>query len=565
VTEFNQGKAGGCAEFKTEYHDWFLPDLDQLASLLDAQAKEPSEALRLAGLTSTQKATYWSATAAHSQLNAWGVNFTNGAIDFHSKLEQHLLLLARHQSQATTPPNKEAPAVKPAPESKTALKSDQRFRDGGDGTVTDNTTGLMWLRDGRCLPKTHWLAALIAMSQTADGQGQGGCAAALQKYPDWTLPNVVELRSLLDYRTDYPALSAGHPFTALAPSYWSATSVAATPEQAFMVDINTGAVRPALKTDQLSVLPVRQTAPPSNRPRKEFAKTSNVEASGAYLFPLDPEMPSEINWPPPGRFVNNGDGTSLDAITGITWLTDAKCLGKKSWKEAGKTLQKFNASKKGFTCANYEGGFNDWQLPTLAEMQELFNKDEKNQAAWLTSQGIKDVQANTLYWTATPTPLNLYFADALNLKTGKAGNYPQSLAFMLWPKRHPQQAKDDSPLLLHMTANAMDNLVTLSANEPISLAVYLHPFATRLPADFWFWYDTPDERKLWLTHIRTWSEKPTPVYQGPLFNLNNYEIYRSLIGLAPGIYDFHFAVDTQANGLFDDPHYETKLTVLVRE
>lgn len=566
ITEFNQGKTL-CQGAKSDYNDWFLPELNQLASLIDAQAKEPIDQLKLEGFTDLQSTLYWSATAYQGSLNAWAVDFSNGAIDLRNKLDRHMLLLARKAPSKTDVPDKDNTQAKsPATEDpKQQAQTGPRFRDNGDGTITDTMTGLMWLKDASCLPRLDWHGALTTMKVLASGQIiSSSCLASAKKYPDWSIPNVIELRSLIDYKVDYPALPAGHLFTNIAQGgYWASTSVAATPGQAFIIDLNSGTVLPAIKTEQHHVLAVRPLFPHVERPRKEVEKSGDLGVAAEYVLPLDPAMPNEISWPPLPRFFNNGDGTSIDAITGITWLTDANCFGKRSWEEASETLEKFNARTKGFTCANYEGGIVDWQLPTLAELRELIHTQEGNNAEWLMQQGVKNIQANTIYWTATETPINLYYADAISLKTGREGNYPKSLKFIIWPKSNPPKDDGQSPPLLHMTGNAIDTHLNLSPQDPLALSVYLHPFGMRVTADFWFWYDTPDEKQLWLTHIRTWSPKATPVHQGSLFNLKNYEIFRSLPGLAPGMYEFHFAIDTIANGIFDEPRYETAITVVV--
>ncbi len=564
VVDFNKNNAL-CHGFKTDYQDWFLPDINQLATLFDAQVGVTSDYLRLGGFTSLQRGIYWSATAYLNRLNAWGANFTNGSIASHNKLERHFLLIARVEKAEKTIIAKVG-ARPVAPESVPALtQSGQRFVDNGDGTVTDGLTGLMWLQDASCLSTLDWQGALAAMQLLNGGPGESGCPSLSKKYSDWSLPNAIELRSLIDYEADYPALSSGHPFKAVAASgYWTATTATAIPEQAFMVDLDTGAMSMAPKTAKHHALPVRQVVPPPlDRPRKESGKGGSLGVAEQYLLALDPEMPSEIHWPPGPRFFNNGDGTSMDSITGVNWLTDANCFGKKSWKEAAAILKNFNSRPKTFKCAEYEAGVDDWQLPTLVEMSDLVNKDEENREEWLNQQGVKNVQGSA-YWTATENPLNLYFADAIILKTAKAGNYPKSLRFFIWPKRKAQKGKEPNEPLLNLTANAISDFVTLSPKDPLSLVVYLHTFGLRRPADFWFWYDTPDEKRLWLTPIRTWTDKVTSVYQGPLFNLKTYEIYRAgANGLAPGVYDFHFAVDTIPNGIFDEPRYEVKVSVVI--
>ena len=40
-----------------------------------------------------------------------------------------------------------------------------RFTDNGDGTVTDNLTGLMWLKDAGCIVNVTWQGALDAVAK----------------------------------------------------------------------------------------------------------------------------------------------------------------------------------------------------------------------------------------------------------------------------------------------------------------------------------------------------------------------------------------------------------------
>ena len=107
-----------------------------------------------------------------------------------------------------------------------------RFTDNDDGTVTDNLTGLIWLKDASCsdLAGTDydgagsWTTALSAANSLANGMCglTDGSSAG-----DWRLPNVQELLSLIDYGRNSPSLPVDHPFTGVQPSYhWSSTTVA---------------------------------------------------------------------------------------------------------------------------------------------------------------------------------------------------------------------------------------------------------------------------------------------------------------------------------------------------
>ena len=63
---------------------------------------------------------------------------------------------------------------------------DPRFTDNVDGTVTDNLTGLVWLKNANCFVQTNWTSAIIDANQLASGSCSlsDGSAAG-----DWRLPN----------------------------------------------------------------------------------------------------------------------------------------------------------------------------------------------------------------------------------------------------------------------------------------------------------------------------------------------------------------------------------------
>ena len=64
---------------------------------------------------------------------------------------------------------------------------DPRFTDNGDGTVTDNLTGLIWLKNANCFGQRTWANALSDCNNLASGSCglTDGSSAG-----DWSLPNV---------------------------------------------------------------------------------------------------------------------------------------------------------------------------------------------------------------------------------------------------------------------------------------------------------------------------------------------------------------------------------------
>lgn len=154
-----------------------------------------------------------------------------------------------------------------------------RFTDNRDGTITDHLTDLVWLKDANCTDTAggiardggllNWPSALTWSNNLASGK----CGLSDNSVAgDWRLPNINELRSLVDYSRHDPDLPAGHPFSNVQSIwYWSSTSNPVYTGGAFNVGMSrgsihfTGKVRPATggsrvenKVDvNLGVWPVR--------------------------------------------------------------------------------------------------------------------------------------------------------------------------------------------------------------------------------------------------------------------------------------------------------------------
>lgn len=109
-----------------------------------------------------------------------------------------------------------------------------RFTDNLDGTLTDNLTGLIWLKDGNCIGLVGWVGALAAVDRLHDGLcglTDGSVAGS------WRLPNRNELLSLLH---DGMGLPLGHPF--IKPEEpqrynWSSTTYPPIPDTVWIVRI----------------------------------------------------------------------------------------------------------------------------------------------------------------------------------------------------------------------------------------------------------------------------------------------------------------------------------------
>jgi hypothetical protein len=103
------------------------------------------------------------------------------------------------------------------------------FADNGNGTVTDNRTGLLWQQGEPGYMK--WQNALNYCN-----------GLTLVSYSDWRLPNIKELESLVDDGRYDPAIDTTYFPNANASSYWSSTTYAVYPSHAWYVYFANGYV-----------------------------------------------------------------------------------------------------------------------------------------------------------------------------------------------------------------------------------------------------------------------------------------------------------------------------------
>jgi hypothetical protein len=147
------------------------------------------------------------------------------------------------------------------------------FTDNGDGTITDNTTNLMWEKKdgsgGIHSPGNLYTWGMTSSPYTMNGTMVTTFLAALNAgagfagHTDWRIPNVNEMQSILDYSNIiYPVFdtncTSGCTITNCSctrqDGYWSSTTAASLRSSALQVDFYEGAV---WFTSKNGVSPVR--------------------------------------------------------------------------------------------------------------------------------------------------------------------------------------------------------------------------------------------------------------------------------------------------------------------
>jgi hypothetical protein len=130
-----------------------------------------------------------------------------------------------------------------------------RFTDNNDGTVIDNCTKLIWLKNANCYGRENWNDAKASASSLKNGICK---LSDNSDAGDWHLPSLNELQSLIDYSRYNLALPSGHPFSGVQSSdYWSATTYADNTSNAWSVSLNNGIVTISDKAHTDYVWPVR--------------------------------------------------------------------------------------------------------------------------------------------------------------------------------------------------------------------------------------------------------------------------------------------------------------------
>ncbi len=142
-----------------------------------------------------------------------------------------------------------------------------RFTDLGNGTIRDNETGLIWLKNANCFRWKRWDKAMEVASDLASGQCglEDGSISG-----DWRLPSVWEWNGLFTTKYRNPALSntagnakwkPGDPFEKVQNLYYWTSDYFADPtgrlEHSYCVYLFYGAVHTKERNLGLFVWPVR--------------------------------------------------------------------------------------------------------------------------------------------------------------------------------------------------------------------------------------------------------------------------------------------------------------------
>lgn len=233
VTSLNNGD-GYC-----NYYDWRLPTIIELESLINLAEPDPTGWLKTQGFDNI-KGDYWVLT----DRNTW----PSGAVIYYGSLAPGYsstrdVILVRGITNGAARIWKTYPGNNGNQYDGVSWPS-PRFTDNGNGTVTDNLTGLVWLKDANCIKSKYssfdrdgYVDGIVTWQHALDfiaGMNAGiypNCSAG---FTDWRLPNRKELWSLESLK-----VSQENPFINIQDRYyWTSSTYARYTDSAWAVNIS---------------------------------------------------------------------------------------------------------------------------------------------------------------------------------------------------------------------------------------------------------------------------------------------------------------------------------------
>jgi hypothetical protein len=174
-----------------------------------------------------------------------------------------------------------------------------------------------------------------------------------------------------------------------------------------------------------------------------------VARSGAGVLPSytldareDGAIQKGVPWPAP-RFVDNGDGTVKDNLTGLIWLKNAHAFGYRTWAQALADCAALAHGQAGLTDGSTAG---QWRLPSIRELKSLICaryydptlSNAQGTGPWSDGNAFSPVQS-FYYWSSTTSAANTAFAWLFAFNHGYTGADAKTTAYCLWPVRSALQ------------------------------------------------------------------------------------------------------------------------------
>ncbi|MFH0738846.1 MAG: DUF1566 domain-containing protein [Candidatus Omnitrophota bacterium] len=391
IKKLNTKKYGG-------FSDWRLPNKDELRSIIDYGKTSP--AVDTAYFPNCRSDLYWTAIPYNMQKPfIWGIFFGLGSGICYAPTSERYVR-----------------AVRAGHDKKFGTVDTSRFKDNGDGTITDALTDLMWQKGEN--ERMDWYAALKSCK-----------TMNLAGYSDWRLPNLKELNTILnpDYVNGWWYYKDFFPADGLKPPllhYFSST-----PYEGIYVWVTNFCFGYdgyyASKNAKLLFRAVRNVSSkvkeelvfkfPDSGMKKCYddeGKITPAPKKGKRFYGQDGSY--AIN---PLSFTKLGKEMVKDNNTGLVWEINSSD-NTYTWEEAGDYIRELN--KKNF------GGSSDWRLPNREELRSIV--DYEGSIPAINQKYFPDATAH-FYWSGDINKKEPIFAWGVYFAYGCAICYLRSFRY----------------------------------------------------------------------------------------------------------------------------------------
>jgi len=295
---------------------------------------------------------------------------------------------------------------------------ERRFRPVGEGIVKDMLTGFEWAQDAaiNVFPQ-NWEDALLFVRRLNERGFQG--------FNDWRMPNRRELRSLMYLEAKNPCLYPGHFFKNVFHGwYWTSTTAAINTRYAWYIHLGGARMFYGKKDQECMLWPVRGESDFVLATGQKGCWNVSGEEIPCANTGQDGEFQAGVKWPKP-RFLNKGE-VAEDRLTGLFWTRNADISGGMvSWVEAFKIVRELNSKRL--------GGFSDWRLPNINELESLVDCSRHSPAI---PEGSCFKNVREFYWSSTTSIYDPPWAWALYMFKGATGVGLKRLRnFYVWAVR----------------------------------------------------------------------------------------------------------------------------------
>ncbi|MCK5718168.1 MAG: DUF1566 domain-containing protein [Thiomargarita sp.] len=179
--------------------------------------------------------------------------------------------------------------------------------------------------------------------------------------------------------------------------------------------------------------------------QKNEKKTQQQEALDAQQKINDAQHLSQKGY----RYTDNNDGTVTDNQSGLIWMKNADCFGKKTWKKAAQSVKTLASGECGLRDGSRQG---EWRLPYKEEWMAMVEK--KHGGSWKSGKialtnaigtgkwregDVFTAVSSAAYWSYSRVADNPDYVWDIYLSNGYINSHYKTFTHHVWAVKSKEQ------------------------------------------------------------------------------------------------------------------------------